>query len=72
MTLIWVFVCFVCALLCWVSFIGVLHGGCFVLHGPNLGISVGIGVLFCWVSFIGVLHGVRLCCMALIWVFVLC
>ena len=54
MTLIWVFVCFVCALLCWVSFIGVLHGGRFVLHGPNLGISVGIGVLLCWVSFIGV------------------
>ena len=25
-----------------------------MLHGPNLGISVGIGVLLCWVSFIGV------------------
>ena len=72
MTLIWVFVCFACALLCWISFIGALHGGRFVLHGPNLGISVGIGVLLCWVSFIGVLHRVRLCCMALIWVFVLC
>ena len=60
-TLIWVFVWFV---LPFVLF--------FVLHGPNLGISVGIGVLLCWVSFIGVLHGVRLCCMALIWVFVLC
>ena len=58
-TLIWVFVWFV---LPFVLF--------FVLHGPNLGISVGIGVLSCWVSFIGVLHGVRLCCMALIWVFV--
>ena len=54
MTLIWVFVCFVCTLLGWVSFIAVLHGGRFVLHGPNLGISVGIGVLLCWVSFIGV------------------
>lgn len=41
-----------------------------MLHGPNLGISVGIGVLLSWVSFIGVLQGVRLCCMALIWVFV--
>lgn len=25
-----------------------------MLHGPNLGISVDIGVLLCWVSFIGV------------------
>ena len=41
MTLIWVFVCLVCVLLCWVSFIGVLHGGHFVLHGPNLGIWCG-------------------------------
>ena len=41
MTLIWVFVCLVCVLLCWVSFIGVLHGDRFVLHGPNLGIWCG-------------------------------
>ena len=71
-TLIWVFVWFVLPFV-----LGLLHwctarGSFFMLHGPNLGISVGIGVLSCWVSFIGVLHGVRLCCMALIWVFVLC
>ena len=46
-------------LLCWVSLIGVLHGG-FVLHGPNLGIVFVLFLfcaLLCWVSFIGVLHG---------------
>ena len=57
----------VCALLCWVSFIGVLHGGCLVLHGPNLGICVlhgpnlgGLCCIWCcdllrWVSLTGVL-----------------